>query len=130
MLCALTQSQSCAFSALSSNRSITQGRTSCLSLPENNLPARRAILPSQVLSEGTKPGILTFRCPAPGRTVTLKLDSLTLFFTVSRKNYVLDNRVHQSAAQRQAECLQQATGNTGGRSGSEVSLLSYVQEPT
>lgn len=113
--------------ALWSNRSITRGRISCLSLPEDNLPARRAILPSQVLSEGTKPAILTFRCPAPGGTVTLKLDSPTLFFTVSRKNYVLDKRVHQSAAQQQAECLQQAIGNTSGKSGSEVSPLCCVQ---
>jgi len=42
---------------------------------------------------------------------------------VSRKNYVLENRIHQSAAQKQAEQLRQAIGNTDAWSGSQVSLL-------
>lgn len=130
VLCTPTQSQSSAFSALWSKRFMTWSRTSCLCLPEDNLSARRAILPSQDLNEGTKNAILTFRCPAPGGTVTLKLDSQVLFFTVSRKNDVLENRIHQSAAQKQAEWLRQAIGNTDDRSGSEVSPLFCVQEPT
>lgn len=91
-----------------------------LSLPQDNLSATRAILPSQDLNEGTKPGGLTFRRPAPvGQSPSSSTPKF--FFTMSRKNYVLEKRIHQSAAQRQAEGLRQAIGNTDGTS--EVSLL-------